>query len=266
MKDRNLLRVATFNANSVRSRLHIILPWLEKCKADVLCIQETKVQDMDFPQEVFSEAGYNVVFRGQKAYNGVAVASIHELEDVAFGFGDSEDSPEDESRLIRCRVHGMPIVNTYVPQGRAMDNPYFQIKLNWFRRLRAMFSRDYTPDAPLIWCGDMNVAPEPIDVHSPERLKNHVCFHADVRKAFGDVKAWGFVDIFRKFHPEPDQYTFFDYRVPNSVKRRLGWRIDHILATSPLAERAVRSFIDMEPRMKPKPSDHTFLVAEFDVG
>jgi len=119
---------------------------------------------------------------------------------------------------------------------------------------------------PLIWCGDLNVAPEPIDVHDPKRLLGHVCFTPEVWNAFSEVKSWGLSDIFRKHHSgQPGQYTFFDYRVAGSVARGLGWRIDHILATRPLAERSGSCFIDMKPRLEEKPSDHTILFAEFDV-
>ena len=255
--------IATFNTNSIRSRLHIVIPWLEKNPVDVLCMQETKVRDEDFPKEAFDKIGYNVICRGQKSYNGVAIASRHKIKDMAVGFDDHENSPEDETRLIRCIVKDIPVVNAYVPQGRALDHVYFQIKLRWFERLRELFERNYSPDEPLLWCGDFNVAPEPADVYAPDRLADHVCFHEDVRKALEKVKAWGFIDVFRKLNPGPDQYTFYDYRIPNAVKRRLGWRIDHILATAALAEHAEKAYIDIGPRLSQKPSDHTFLVAEF---
>jgi exodeoxyribonuclease-3 len=115
----------------------------------------------------------------------------------------------------------------------------------------------------VLWVGDLNVAPEPEDIHNAEQQTCHVCYHADVRKAFADAAGWGFVDVFRKHHPEPGQYTFFDYRTKDALKRRLGWRVDHILATRPLAGRCADSYIDLGPRAAPKASDHTFLVAVF---
>ena len=262
MKNDNF-SIATFNANSIRSRLHIVIPWLEKNPVDVLCMQETKVQDKDFPKEAFNKIDYNVIYKGQKSYNGVAIASKYEINDMAVGFDDPENSPEDEARLIRCVVKDIPVVNAYVPQGRALDHMYFQIKLRWFERLRDLFDRNYSTDEPLLWCGDLNVAPESRDVYAPDSHLDHVCFHEDARKALEKVKAWGFVDVFRKLNTDPDQYTFYDYRIPNAVKRRLGWRIDHILATAALAERAKKAYIDISPRLAQKPSDHTFLVAEF---
>ncbi len=255
--------IATFNANSIRARLPIITQWLIEHRVDCLCIQETKVQDADFPIQAFSETGYNVVFKGQKAYNGVAVASPHKIENVSSGFGDGQDSPEDMTRLLRCYIGGIHVVNAYVPQGKAVTHPDFTRKLLWFGRLRSMFERSYHPDDPIVCCGDMNVAPGAKDVYAPERMGNHVCFHEDVRAALQKVLDWGFVDVFRLFHKEEGQYTFFDYRMPDAIKKGLGWRIDLILATRRLAHEAVDSYIDMGPRKAARPSDHTFLVAEF---
>jgi len=259
----NNFSIATFNVNSIRSRLHILIPWLERNSIDVLCMQETKVQDENFPREAFDKIDYNVIYKGQKSYNGVSIASKHEMSNIAVGFDDLENSPEDEARLIRCMVKDIPVVNSYVPQGRALDHMYFQIKLKWFERLRDLFDRNYSADEPLLWCGDLNVAPESRDVYDPDHHANHVCFHEDARKALEKVKSWGFIDVFRKFNMDPDQYTFYDYRIPNAVKRHLGWRIDHILATAALANRAERAYIDISSRLVQKPSDHTFLVAEF---
>ena len=254
------MKVATFNANSIRARLDLVLEWLHREAPDVLCFQETKVQDPDFPAEPFREAGYPIVFRGQKAYAGVAIASREEPQEVTFGFDDDGD----EARLIRAVIRGIPVVNTYVPQGRSPDSPHFRYKLAWLARLRALFDRHYSPQEPLLWMGDFNVAPEPIDVYDPKRLKNHVDFHPEARAALERVREWGFVDVFRLHHPdEPGQYTFWDYRARDPVERGIGWRVDHIWATEPLARRSIRAWIDVEARRAARPSDHTFLVAEF---
>ena len=260
---RETLKVATFNANSIRARLALVVDWLQRQAPDVLCLQETKVQDVDFPADAFEDIGYSVVFRGQKAYAGVAMVSKHELQNVTSGFDDSGEP--DEARLLRGVVRGIPIVNTYVPQGRSLDSPVFQYKLEWFRRLRDLFERDYSPAEPLLWVGDFNVAPEPIDVHNPRGLAKHVGFHSDARAALQRVKDWGFVDVFRRHCPEPGQYTFWDYRARDPVERNVGWRVDHIWATKPLAQRSTRCWIDVEARRAERPSDHTFLVAEFEL-
>jgi exodeoxyribonuclease-3 len=238
------LKVATYNANSIRTRLEQVLEWLGREQADVLCLQETKVQDNDFPAQPFQEAGYHVVFRGQKAFD--------------------DGGEPDEPRLIRAVIGGIPVVNTYVPQGRSPDSEHFQYKLAWLARLRLLFERDYAPDEPLLWMGDFNVAPEPVDVHDPKRLEGHVDFHPEARAALERVREWGLIDVFRLHHPdEPGQYTFWDYRVRGALERGLGWRVDHVWATEPLARRSTRAWIDVEARRAERPSDHTFLVAEF---
>jgi len=256
------MKIATFNANSIRSRLDVVLDWLEKNRPDVLCIQETKVEDKDFPADVLAEPGYHVLFRGEKSYNGVALLS--RVRPAAFSFGFDDGGPADDTRLVYARVGPLHVVNTYVPQGREITHALYRYKLEWFRRLASFFERHFTRRMRLVWTGDLNVAPEPEDIHNAEKQKNHVCFHRDVREAYRKTVQWGFTDVFRKHHPEPGQYTFFDYRTRNAVQHNMGWRIDHILATPPLARRSRDAYIDLAPRRAKKPSDHTFLVAEFE--
>ncbi len=256
------LKVATYNANSIRARMALILDWLGRESPDVLCVQETKVQDVDFPAQPIQEAGYHVVFKGQKAHAGVAIISRGEPQKVSFGIDDGQEP--DEARLIRAVIGGVSVVNTYIPQGRDPESEHFQYKLRWFERLRALCERHYTPDDLLVWMGDFNVATEPIDVHDPKGLEGHVCYRPEVREALQQVREWGFVDVFRKHHPdEPGQYTYYDYRARNPVERGVGWRVDHVWATEPLAEKSTEAWIDTEARLAERPSDHTFLVAEF---
>ena len=203
-----------------------------------------------------------MVYRGQKAHAGVAIVSVEAPSQVAYGLDDEGEA--DEARLIRAHYDGVAIVNTYVPQGRALDAPQFQYKLEWFRRLHALLERHYSPGEPLVWVGDLNVAPEEIDVYDPERLHKHVDFAPEAREALADVRTWGFVDVVRCHHPEePGLYSYWDYRVPKSLDRGLGWRIDHIWATEPMARASRRAWIDREARAADRPSDHTFVVAEF---
>lgn len=257
------LTVATYNVNSIRSRLHIVIPWLKTQRPDILCLQETKVEDARFPRQAFEEIGYHVVFKGEKQYNGVAIASLEKPADVSFGLDD--DDPPDYSRLIRGVFSGVPILNTYVPQGGEPESEKFAYKLQWLKRLRNFIARHYRPQDPLILCGDINIAPEAIDVHDPKRLLGHVCFNPQVWAALKEIKSWGLTDVFRRHHPdEAGQYTFFDYRVPKTLERGLGWRIDHILATQAMADRSVGCHIDLAPRREEKPSDHTVLWAEFE--
>ena len=245
-------------------RLSAVTHWLERYQPDVLCLQETKVQDSEFPELLVKSSDYHIVFRGMKAYNGVALLSHMPLEAVHFGLDDG-GSP-DEERIARVVVDGIPIINTYVPNGFKLTSPKYAYKLEWFKRLRAYFETHLSPDQPAIWCGDMNVAPEPIDVHSPEKHLKHVCFHEDVRRAYKETVAWGWVDVFRALHPDRQQFTFWDYFRPSSLDANKGWRIDHIMATRPLADRCVKTDVDIEPRRAVSPSDHTVVWAEFAAG
>ncbi len=255
--------IATYNANSIRTRLDAVLKWLDERQADVLCIQETKVQDADFPAAAITDAGWHVVFRGEKSYNGVAIISREPAADVAFGFDDG--GPADETRLVRARFGEVHVINTYVPQGREISHEMYSYKLDWLARIRKLLERDHTPQDKLLWTGDLNVAPYDIDVYKPETKQKHVCCHVDVRTAFASVMNWGLTDVYRKHHPGPGHYSFFDYRQPSSLERNQGWRIDHLMATAPLAELSQQAQIDLEPRQAPKPSDHTFVWADFNV-
>ncbi len=257
-----MFRVATYNVNSIRSRLHIVIPWLRENRPDVLCLQETKVENAKFPAGAFEEIGYHVAFSGEKRYNGVAIASLEKPEAVASGLDDAE--PFDTDRLIRGIFSGVSVLNLYVPQGRDRELPQFQYKIEWFARLRAFLERHYSPDDLLVCCGDLNVAREEIDVHDPRRLMGHVDFTPEVWEAFDLLTSWGLTDLFRKHHPgEAGQFAFFDYRVPAALDRGLGWRVDHIIATHPMVGQSVDCRIDLGPRRAEKPSDHTVMIAEF---
>ena len=255
--------IATFNCNSVRSRLDAILAWLAKHQPDVLALQETKCTDDCFPLDAVRQAGYEVAHRGQKSYNGVAVISRLPLEEVSFGLGD--DDGLSESRLAHVKVGGVHVVNTYVPQGVALDSPMFQFKLAWLGRLKAYFQRRLDPQRDrVVWVGDLNIAPQPIDVYESRKIWPHVCHCQPCTDALGDVMSWGLVDVVRKHLPGEGVFTYWDYRFP-SLKYNKGWRLDHILATPPLAERSTEVFVDIEARAGARPSDHTFLAARFDV-
>lgn len=257
-----MFKIATFNANSIRTRMPVILDWLAREEPDVLCVQETKVQDKDFPAADIETVGYQVIFRGQKAHAGVAIISREAPEQVGAGFDDG-GSP-DEPRFLRAVYRGILVLNTYVPQGREPDSEHFQYKLNWFQRLRAFLERHYSPEMPLVWVGDFNVATDDMDVYDPVGLRGHVDFHPDAQAALEEVRRWGFVDVFRQFHPgEPGHFSYWDYRARNPVERGIGWRIDHIWTTPSLAEQATACWIDVEARKGERPSDHTFMVAEF---
>ncbi len=256
------MKIATFNANSIRSRIDPVRNWLADHRPDVLAIQETKVQDEAFPLDAFADTGYHVIFRGEKKYNGVALFSRVEPTNIREKLpGDDED----EARFLQADYNGITVVNTYVPQGRDMASEKFQYKLRWLGLLKDYFEKTFAPDSTLIWLGDLNVARQAIDVHDPKKLWGSVCYCQEVQDALEEVMALGLTDLFRLHHPDqPGLYTFWDYRVPNGFKRNIGWRIDYINTTAPLAERCRRCEVDTAPRSLEKPSDHTFLWAELD--
>ena len=256
------MKIASFNVNSIRSRIDIVINWLTKNAPDVLCVQETKAQDVDFPTEPFDKIDYNYAFKGQKSYNGVAIFSKSEIKNVTYGFADE---PKDQSRFITAQINGINIINTYIPQGFERDSEKFEYKLDWLERLKKYFDNNFTPDDKIVWVGDFNIAPAAIDVYDPDRLQGHVCFCPQVRDAFEDFIQWGFVDIFRKYCADAGQYTFWDYRMRGGFSRNQGWRLDHILATKPIADKSTACYIDKDPRKMEKPSDHTPIIAEFDI-
>jgi len=256
------VKVATFNANSVRARLPIIEEWLDREKPDLLCLQETKVQDKDFPETAFREKDYHLISKGQKSYNGVALVSKHPLSDVNCELYGTED---EEARFISARIQDLHVINVYVPQGYAVGTEKFQYKLRWLKDLLEHIKGTYKPDMRLLVAGDFNVALEPRDVYDPERFEGEVCFHPEERAILRDYLNWGLRDLFRMYERGDRKYTFWDYRIPNAVKRNWGWRLDYILVTEPLARRSTGAWVDLEPRLKERPSDHTFLAAQFNL-
>lgn len=266
-----LVNIGTFNINSVKARLPILEKWLSSDDApDILALQETKCRNEDFPAAAFELLGYKCCFSGMRQYNGVALLSrVGDPQDAAFGFGDGQTdeaaATEESARLLRARIGNISIINTYVPQGQSFDSPAWPAKLKFFERLRALIAANYKPDEPLLWVGDMNAAPLAIDIAPEYGELDDVMTNEAVRAAYAGVMDWGFTDLFRKFHKEPGNYSFWDYRVPNGVKRNIGWLIDRINATAPLADKCENVWIKRALRSMEKPSDHTAVVASFDI-
>ena len=256
------MKFATFNTNSIRARMPIIMEWLRQEKPELLCLQETKVQDKDFPKGEFEGVGYQAIYRGQKSYNGVAIVGKLAPIDIRLNLYGDEDQGE-EARFISARINDIPVINVYVPQGFAPGTDKFDYKLRFLKDLLSYIKENYDSKFPLLLAGDLNVALESIDLFDPEGLQGEAGFHPDEQALLREYLEWGFVDIFRKHQKDRGHYTFWDYRIPNAFKRKMGWRIDYILATEPLAERSQKVWIDTEARTRQKPSDHTFLVAEF---
>lgn len=255
------MKIATWNVNSIAARLPVVLQWLEQAAPDVLCLQEIKCVDEKFPRDAFAERGYHVETKGQPTYNGVAILSRLPIEDVQRGFPDDDDTAQ--SRVIAATVGGARIVNVYIPNGQAVGSDKYVFKLAWLKQLRGYFDSHYQPTAPVLLCGDFNVAPEDRDVHDPQAWEGSVLVSDAERAALDEVKAWGFVDAFRMHNQEPKQFSWWDYRALG-FRRNAGLRIDHIWVTEALASQCRAAFIDKEPRRWERPSDHTPVIAEFE--
>lgn len=256
------MRIATYNAAGIRPRVPLILDWLAVNEPDVLAIQETKVEDDKFPSEEFEELGYQMAIHGQKSWNGVATLSRHAIQKVRTGFGD-ELFPND-CRILVCETNGVRIVNTYVPNGSAVGTDKWEYKLRWLDRFPSLLRQIGRPDEPMIWLGDINIAPKPEDVYNHRRFLGGVGHHPEEFARLDRILEFGLTDLFRKHHEGAGFYSYFDFVIPKAPERNLGWRIDHIYATPPLTARCVGAHIDKEARLQPKPSDHTFVVADFD--
>jgi len=251
--------LATFNVNGVRARLPLLVDWLKKAAPEVACLQETKVQDDDFPAEAFTALGYRAYAHGQKSFNGVAILCREEPAQVLTGLGDGDE----QARAMAVELAAGWVVNLYVPQGREVGHEAYEYKLNFLARVRAWLAERFDPSQPVVVVGDMNVAPTDLDVFDPKRMKGKVTCTDEERAALAAIQDWGLGDMFRLHHPEDRQFTFWDYRLPQSFKRDLGWRIDLILASEPLADACRDCWVDTAPRGLPKPSDHTPVVASF---
>jgi len=254
------LSVVTWNVNSLRARLEHVTRWMRDHAPDVLCLQETKVEDDLFPAEPLKMLGYHTAFSGQKTYNGVAILSRHPIHDPYVGFHN--DGREEQKRLIAVTVEGIRVVNAYVPQGSDVESPKFSYKLEFLEQLTEYFERLHDPGQPLVLVGDLNVATDPGDVFDPDALDGQVCYHPLEREALRSMKSWGFEDQFRKFESGAGFYSWWDYR-QGAFRRNRGMRIDHIWATAPLSARAVSCWIDREERTRERASDHVPVVATF---
>lgn len=250
-------KIATWNVNSVKARQERLLAWLGRHAPDVLCLQELKTEAAGFPLSAVQEAGYRAVLHGQKTYNGVAILAREEPQEVEVGFGDGGD--ESQARLIAATVGDLRVASVYVPNGQTVGSEKWDYKLEWLRRLAAWVERQ--PAAPLVVCGDLNIAPESRDAANPESWADSVLCHPDARAAFARLLAAGLVDAFRLLRPEDGLYSWWDYR-QLGFPRNDGLRIDHVLVASALATRCTAAAIDRDERKGKLPSDHAPVIVE----
>jgi Exodeoxyribonuclease III (EC 3.1.11.2) len=256
---RAMLYVATWNVNSIRSRLEQVLAWLAiNPHIDLLCLQETKVEDSKFPITAFHNAGYQVSIYGQKSYNGVALVSKQPLADVRAGFGavlPEMAELDQQKRLLSAKLDGVRVVNLYVPNGSAIASEKYYYKLAWLDSLAQYLSILRQTERDILLCGDFNVALTDLDIHDPSDHESSIMASPAERSALEKVLRLGFVDIFRQHNPEGGHYSWWDYRA-GSFRRNLGWRIDYHFPSVELAQRVTQCQIDVSPRRNEQPSDH----------
>jgi exodeoxyribonuclease-3 len=256
--------IATWNVNSLNARMPRVEEWLGIVAPDVLCMQETKMTDAQFPAMTFSGMGYDSVHHGQGRWNGVAILSKVGLENTLSGFDDGRDDPDPDARIVWATCGGVRVSSVYVPNGRELTNDHYRYKLDWLSRLRAHLDRHHAPDELLVVCGDWNVAPADIDVWSIDAFEGLTHVSEPERAAIDNVKAWGLHDTFRDRYPEGGLYSYWDYRNGDFHKKR-GMRIDYLLSSDALAARCASDLVDRNARKGVKPSDHAPVLASYEV-
>lgn len=252
------MKIASWNINSLRKRQDRLFAWLENTKPDIVCLQETKCPDEQFPVLALKAAGYHAAYHGEKSYNGVAILSKAEQREVRPSLCD--EVVDSQARVIAATIDNVRIFSIYAPNGQAVGSPAYEYKLDWYRRLRDCLLKEKATD--LAVCGDFNVAPEDVDVHDPELWRGAIMCSEDERRAFRELCEIGLRDTLRLHHKEGGLFSWWDYRMLSFPKNR-GLRIDAILASNSLAEKCTAAGIDREMRKGKEPSDHAPVLAEF---
>ncbi len=260
------MKIATWNVNSIRTRLNHIVQWLQENPVDALCLQEIKVVNESFPSQAFTDLGYFAAVSGQKSYNGVAILSRQPLTDVSTGFssllGENFVDLDEQRRVIAGTLDGVRILNLYVPNGSAVGSDKYAYKLRWLAALRDYLKTLLSNQSgKLLMCGDFNIALADIDIHDPTGREKEVMATELERDALRAVLEVGMADVFRKFTPDGGHFSWWDYR-QGSFRRNRGWRIDHIYLTPDLYEGAIACTIDKAPRALEQPSDHVPVIVE----
>jgi exodeoxyribonuclease III len=252
--------IATWNVNSIRARIDRVSDWLARRQPDIVCLQETKVEDKNFPYPAMEDLGYHVAHCGQPSYNGVAILAREPLKDVRIGMDDGD--ADDQARVITATVRGVRVISAYFPNGGELGSEKYAFKLRWMGRLRQYLDRECKRDEPLALCGDFNVAPEDRDVHDPAAWKDTVLFSDEIRVALQSIQAFGLVDAYRLTSEEAGKYSWWDYR-QLAFPKNMGLRIDHVYVTPSLAARVTGAEIDREERKGKQPSDHVPVMVTF---
>lgn len=251
------MKIATWNVNSLKVRLPHVLDWLAANPVDVLCLQETKLEDKSFPHGELAAAGYHSVHNGQKTYNGVAILARDEPAGVA---RDIPGFSDEQKRILAATIAGVRVVCAYMPNGQAVGTDKYDYKLRWLAALHDWLDAELRDHPRLTLLGDFNIAPDDRDVHDPVAWKDQILCSEPERSAFGGLIALGLTDAFRLFDQAPKSYSWWDYRQMGFRLNR-GLRIDHILLSRPLAAACSACVIDRAPRKLERPSDHTPVVA-----
>ncbi|MDA8390794.1 MAG: exodeoxyribonuclease III [Gammaproteobacteria bacterium] len=254
------LKIATWNVNSLRARLSAVSEWLAREAPQVLCVQETKVRDEEFPVQAFQDLGYQVAFAGEPAYNGVAIIARGDLEAIEVGLPGFDDP---QKRLIAVTYAGLRIMSCYVPNGTAVDSPRYGYKLQWLAALRAHLERELTRYPRLIAAGDFNIAPTDRDVHDPQAWEGQVLVSERERAAFRGLLEAGFYDAFARCGQDACGFSWWDYR-GLAFRRNHGLRIDHLLISHALGDDCRACHVDRTPRAQTRPSDHAPVWLELD--
>ena len=255
------MKLAAWNVNSLKVRLPQLLDWLAAQQPDVVCLQETKLEDHNFPRQEIAAAGYEAAFSGQKTYNGVALLSRLGLDDVACG---NPHCPDPQKRLIAATIHGTRVVCAYFPNGQSVGSEKYDYKLAWLAALEKWLVEELAAHPQLALAGDFNIAPEDRDVHDPAAWKNQVLCSEPERAAFRRLLDFGLRDSFRLFEQPEKSFSWWDYRMLGFQRNR-GLRIDHILLSAPLAGRCTAAGIDRDMRKRERPSNHAPVTAELSI-
>lgn len=260
LKEKNMFKIATWNVNSLRVRLPRVLSLLAQHQPDVLALQETKTPDADFPVQAIQQAGYEMVYSGQKAYNGVAILSRHKPQDMIADFHTEKDV---QRRVLAALVGDIRIVNIYIPNGESVGSEKYAYKLAWLKQLDAFLKHELKKYPRLIVLGDFNIAPHDVDVHDPKRWHEKIMCSTTEREIFQTMLQLGLHDCFRELNPDQQTFSWWDYRT-YAFSQNLGLRIDHILASDALIADCRKCDIETGVRKEERPSDHAPVFAEFD--